>query len=103
MDAYILVLLPNADQRIIMPECGLVMPYGITTTGLQRLMYNGLLPDGTKPLPESMFTYYQLGFVAFPLDHLASDISDQLLENDLCDIYFKFPRVNELNPFINMV
>ena len=60
-------------------------------------MYNGLLPDGTKPLPESMFTYNQLGFVAFPLDHLASDISDQLLENDLCDIYFKFPRVNELN------
>ena len=26
---------------------------------------NGLLPDGTKPLPEPMLTYHQLGRVAF--------------------------------------
>ena len=26
---------------------------------------NGLLPDGTKPLPEPMLTYHQLGPVAF--------------------------------------
>ena len=28
---------------------------------------NGLVPDGTKPLPELMLTDHQLGYVAFNL------------------------------------
>ena len=31
---------------------------------------NGLLPDGTKPLPEPMLTYHQLGSVSFIREQL---------------------------------
>ena len=40
---------------------GLVTLYGVNVGS-----DNGLLPDGTKPLPElSLLTYYQLGLEAF--------------------------------------
>ena len=38
---------------------GLVTPYGIVEILVNTGSGNGLLPDGTKPLPEQMFTYHQ--------------------------------------------
>ena len=40
----------------------LMTPYGITVNIGSG---NGLLPDGTKPLPEPMLTYHQEGPVTF--------------------------------------
>ena len=40
------------------------MPYGDRDLG-QLGSGNGLLPDGTKPLPEPMLTYYQQGPMTF--------------------------------------
>ena len=61
---------------------------------------NGLLPDGTKPLPEPMLTYHQLGRVAFTwvqfykrcLSHQSLKLAWKLL------IYFfsNLPGANEL-------
>ena len=45
-------------------HCGLVMPYGELDLG-QQGSGNGLVPDGTKPLPEPMLTYHQTCSVAF--------------------------------------
>ena len=42
----------------VLTHCGLVTPYGdrdLVNIGSG----NGLLPDGTKPLPEPMLTYHQ--------------------------------------------
>ena len=36
---------------------------------------NGLLPDGTKPLPEPMLAYHQLGQVTFIWGNFTRDIS----------------------------
>ena len=38
---------------------GLLMQYGNSGLG------NGLMPDGTKPLPEPVLTNHQYGLVAF--------------------------------------
>ena len=45
-------------------HCGLVTPYGDIIL-VNNGSGNGLLPDGTKPLPEPMFTYHEYGPVAF--------------------------------------
>ena len=45
-------------------QCGLVMPYSIISL-VNLGSSNGLLPDGTKPLPEPMLTNHQCGVVAF--------------------------------------
>ena len=45
-------------------HCGLVMPYGNIHLG-QHCTCNGLLPDGTRPLPEPMLIYHQRGPVTF--------------------------------------
>ena len=45
---------------------GLVTPYGDRDLG-QHWLSNGLLPDGTKPLPEPMLTDYQWSPVTFIL------------------------------------
>ena len=44
--------------------CGLVMPYGDIDLG-HIGSGNGLLPDGTKPLPEPMLTVHNLSPVTF--------------------------------------
>ena len=45
-------------------HCGLLTPYGDRDLG-QNWLSNGLLPDGTKPLPEPMLTHFQCVSVAF--------------------------------------
>ena len=45
-------------------HCGLVMPHGIIYLH-QHGSGNGLLPDGTKPLPEPMLTHHQWSPVTF--------------------------------------
>ena len=42
---------------------------------------NGLLPDGTKPLPEPMLTYDQRCFVAFPLRVMSLEVLVNLICN----------------------
>ena len=46
-------------------HCGLVEPYGWHRSGSTFAESDGLLPDDTKLLPESMLTYHQRCFVAF--------------------------------------
>ena len=63
---------------------------------------NGLLPDGTKPLPEPMFiVYHQWGLLTitsglFPKRDLSHQ-SLKLAENYLFKIPFKFPRHKGVN------
>ena len=67
---------------------------------------NGLLPDGTKPLPEPMLTYHHKGSVAFAFVGIALDISSKYeFEKDILKIIFKSPRANELilNPWIKLI
>ena len=50
---------------LILTHCGLVMPCGNTDlAGVKIGPGNGLLPDGAKPLPETMLTNHQWGLVA---------------------------------------
>ena len=44
--------------------CGLVTPYGDRVL-VNICSGNGLLPDGTKPLPEPMLTYHHWNLVTF--------------------------------------
>ena len=44
-------------QTISKTHCGRVMAY---SGWIHIVSGDGLLPDGTKPLPESMWTYHQL-------------------------------------------
>ena len=46
---------------------------------------NGLLPDGTKPLPEPMLTYHQRGSVAF----FWEQVSQELLKVSIQDMSLK--------------
>ena len=59
---------PLRYVMVILTHCGQV-----TTIWWQIWVYigsgDGLLPDGTKPLPEPMLTYYQLGPLAFMWGH----------------------------------
>ena len=48
---------------MILTYCGLMTLYG-TEIWVNIGSGNGLLPDGTKPLPEPMLTYHQRGSVA---------------------------------------
>ena len=43
----------------------IVTPHDIMDLGHNIGSGNGLLPDGTKPLPEPMLSYYQLGPLTF--------------------------------------
>ena len=65
------------------------MPYGIgylVNTGSG----NGLLPDGTKPLPEPMLTYHQQGPVAFFWWHYHKKIwRNQSVKQKIEDYFFK--------------
>ena len=57
---------------------------------------NGLLPNGTKPLPEPMLTYHKYGPVTLIWEQFHKDTSaiDQQneLENYSSKIYFESPR-----------
>ena len=56
---YTIEITPLSLRRVDeLTHCGLVMPYdkGIWVNIPSG---NGLLPDGTKPLPEPMLTYHQ--------------------------------------------
>ena len=48
----------------VLTHCGLVMSYGILDS-INIGSGNGLLPDGTKPLPEQVLTNHQQGLVVF--------------------------------------
>ena len=55
-DQYVVyVCTPLLYQNTI---SGLVMPYGNRDLG-KHWLGNGLLPDGTKPLPKPVLTYHQ--------------------------------------------
>ena len=63
---------------------------------------NGLLPDGTKPLPEPMLTAHQWSPVTFILGQfykrsLNHQSPKDLLENYMSKILFKFPRGQWVN------
>ena len=47
--------LPGTNE---LTHCGLVTPYGDINLGPHWLS-NGLLPDGSKPLPEPILTFHQ--------------------------------------------
>ena len=59
---------------------------------------NGLLPDGTKPLPDPMLTIHQLGLVAFMFLWNAQDIYPWYeFENYLFEITAVSPRGQWVN------
>ena len=58
------ILVLTNDTKCKLTLCGLVTPYG-DIIWVNIGSGNGLLPDGTKPLPEPMLTYHQSGLVAF--------------------------------------
>ena len=55
---------------------------------------NGLLTDGTKPLPEPMLTYHQKGFVAFFISQelLKVSIQDMSLKKRHFENYFRISQ-----------
>ena len=59
---------PNITTNNILNYYGLVTPYGDTQYALVNIdSGNGLLPDGTKPLPEPMLTNHKLGYCGIHL------------------------------------
>ena len=62
---------------------------------------NGLLPDGTKPLPEPMLTNHQWSPVTLISGQFHRDASAtnhlNLFQNYIADISFKFPRGQWVN------
>ena len=57
-------LVKLATGHIELIHCGVVTPYGIGLLG-QQWFGNGLFPDGNKPLPEPVLTYYQWDSLAY--------------------------------------
>ena len=55
-------------------QCGLVMPYHCINR-VNIASGNGLLPDGTKPLPEPILTYHQSCFLAFTWEQFRKKIT----------------------------
>ena len=81
-------------RGVMVTYSGLVTPYGD-----RDLVYigsgNGLLPGGTKPLPEPMLTGHQWSPVTFISLRTISQEMPQPLINKIClktKISFKFPR-----------
>ena len=62
---------------------------------------NGLLPDGTKPLPEPMFTIRQWCFVEFPWGQFCSNCPRYLFDRSFKITNFTvqpyLPEANELS------
>ena len=88
----------NRFQWLYITHYGLVTPYGDMNLG-QIGSGNGLVPDGTKPLPEPMLTYHQQGPVAFTWVQKIPQPS--VTEISWTMTYLKFcsnlPGANELN------
>ena len=79
---------------------GLVTSYGPIELG-QHCSGNGLLPDGTKPLPEPMLTYHQGGLVAFDWWHPKKYISMHYVANiSTWTTYGKIANQSSRNAFI---
>ena len=67
------------------------MPYGdiyLVNIGSD----DGLLPDGTKPLPEPMQINHQWSLVVFPLGQFCSKCMQDEFENYILNITVKSPR-----------
>ena len=71
--------------------CCLVMSSGIlVNTGLG----NGLLPDGTKPLPEPMLTYHQCGTVTITW----GKFRERYLSPQSVRLAWKLPKISLKSP-----
>ena len=95
----------HADYKTIFSHCGLVVTYGVSDY-VQHWLRNGLMPDGTKPLPESMLNCHQRGQVTiiwgqfhkrYP-NHKSSKWAWILI----CNIVFKFVREMPERPLTHM-
>ena len=68
---------------------------------------NGLLPDGTKPLPEPMLTYHQRGSVAYFWEQFRRNCSRYRFRiwvwKRHFEKYFKSPRGQWVNSFMSHV
>ena len=69
-------------------QCGLVASEILVNISSD----NGLLPGGTKPLPEPVLSYHQNYFVAFPLEVVMNRIYKMCSEMTLLKITTTFPR-----------
>ena len=65
---------------LTLTHCSLVTPYGEILVNTDP--DNGLLPDGTKPLPEPMLINHQSGIVAFSLGEFHKKCSRYLSLNE---------------------
>ena len=81
-------------------HCGLVMPYGIIYLCVKIGSGNGLLPDGTKPLPDPMLTWSIVQWHSYQ-SNCTRDTSGIIyynyLENHLSKIPFKYPMGQWVN------
>ena len=59
-------------STMVLLNYGIVMPYGDIELG-NIGSGNGLVPDGTKPLPVPMLPFYLCGFVAFAWEKFHSE------------------------------
>ena len=63
----------------------------------------GLLPDGTKPLPETMLTYPQMGFVVVlrtvSQEMIKVSIQDISLKNTFWKLFPNLPGASELKAY----
>ena len=57
MSCYLGLNVLNLYLFMLLTHCGLMTPYGEIWVNIGS--GNGLLPDGIKPLPESMLIYHQ--------------------------------------------
>ena len=62
---------------------------------------NGLLPDGTKPLPEPMLTCHQLSFVTFPEGGFTEDAYDIYAWYQFQNYWFKITASSPRGHLVN--
>ena len=84
-------------QGVCLTHCGLGMPYGWHRFNIGS--GNGLLPDGTKPLPKPMLTNHQLGQVKITCGQIHK--SHQWIRMSLNSLqkYIQTPRDQWVNDF----
>ena len=73
-------------------HCGPVTPYGDINLGQHWHSGNGLLPDGTKPLPEPMLTFHQRYGVLWHSSD--SNFTRSVHEPTLCHVFRDDSRAN---------
>ena len=88
----------NTSHKSIITHCGLVMPYSEIWVNIGS--GNGLLPDGTKPLPEPMLTDHQWSPVTFILGQFHKRCLNHQSLKSVWKLRLKFhsnfPGANEL-------